>query len=215
MERQQAAYSDNIVDTVITLRCQYCSVIYNPTITSNIDCHVMPMSSSGQYTPLSQAERDLIGAYIGGVLRHEPGLTPLQAGIRIGTRFDIDNSDTFVIYGIIRDERAANAAAAAADRDQGYRPLPTDLPSLPDDPANRGLIVTRYVVTIRDPATGDVTTSQEEHLSHDPVSINDILAEVDADRESYLRRIGTQPAAVADASRLEISIIILSIGRAA
>jgi hypothetical protein len=215
VEWEQAYYSDCLVNTVIALRYQYRSVIYPIVIISNIDWHDMPTSSSGQYTPLSQAERDLIGAYIGGVLRREPGLTPLQAGIRIGTRFTVDNSDTFVIYGIVRNERAANAAAAAADRDQGYRPLPTDLPSLPDDPVNRGLIVTRYVVTIRDPVTGDVTTSQEEHLSHEPVSINDILAEVNADRQSYIRSLGTGPSQSVDADQLIISITILSIGRAA
>lgn len=177
----------------------------------------MPLDlTTGQYVPLDAVQRAKITSYAAGVLRREPNINPHDLGIRIGQRggVHIDNYDSIVVNNLIRDARAENAAGAAAQADPGEPPDPGAIPTVAQDPADSGRVVTTYVVEVVDPATGDRTTSMEQSIDDIAPSHDEIMERINANRRAYVATVGSPPATTTPIEDLKFSIIILSVARA-
>lgn len=171
----------------------------------------MPVVPPGVYQPLDAYTKDEIGQYIGGVLRREPGLSNLELKQRIGTRFDVDQSDTLVLQRIINQEKVANEIGNQSNTNPGQPPAMGDIPTIPYDPEDSGRVITNIVVEIIDNNTGERTTSNEQWISDQPVSADEIRDQIEADLTAYIQTMGTQPTTAADSEDVTVNVIIMGV----
>lgn len=170
----------------------------------------MPRDTQGNYTRLSGYELGQIGSYIQGVIRREPHLNSLELAIRVGTRFDVDQSDTFQLYKLFKDERQAVAEGDALRGDPSLVPGLGDIPTLPGDPADTGRVVTNVVIVATNTATGDRQSSNEQIISDGPISASEIRDMVLSNPSEYIRNQNSLPA-FNDFSGYDVEVVVLGV----
>lgn len=171
----------------------------------------MPVDSSGHYDKLNSGQVYILSEYLSELIRQNPGLSFQQLGEKAATRVHIDQFDTVQLSGIIRQAKREIAAGNLLNDEPTQRPDKLKLPTLPNDPANAGLVITKYVVEVTDVNTGKTSTSQETMVTQFPVSVSDIVGDIMSDQQAYITSLGSGPAATGPGGNYSFHVIILSV----
>lgn len=174
----------------------------------------MPLDN-GTYVPLTQSQRQDAQQYFSYVIR--AGRTTKAAAIRQAfAKFPrLDQSDKGSLnynYGVAKDEVDA---AVALRRTWNRTPLPSEIGPVSDEPRRKGLYRYELLITVTDPTTGKVYTGRDFLWTADPMSLKNVRANVEANRQYYLQRVGSPqvPAGIQD--DVTITTAVLSLGRVA
>ena len=172
--------------------------------------------STGQYVPLTAAQKAQITNYAAGVLRRDPAIDNKALGLKIGQRSGvyIDNYDALVVYNLINDAKAENAAGAAATANPNQPPSTINIPTVFDDPGDTGRYVTWFVVTVTDPVTGETQTSDAVSVDNSPPSASDLRDAVSANPTAFIGVKYTVSRSGQSIPNATYDVIILSISHA-
>lgn len=162
--------------------------------------------------PLNNLQKQFLIKYMGN--RYAAGENPRRDIIaQAMSKYDIPASDIAQVryqYTLAKD---TIDAAAIVRRTHNRTPLPSEIPSVAGERNRVGQYRTEILVTYTDPNTGRKSSAREYVYSADPMSLDRVRANVNANRDAYINAIRTSDPKVDLTYSGELRTIVLSVGR--
>lgn len=172
----------------------------------------MPQNDDGSYRPFTNTEKTEVVNYLENLYR-AGGQSDRDMVYKAGARFNFHNDDLLAGYTFLRQAKRAVDAVAGMTINPAVPLDPAAVPNVPGDPADVGMFVHDVLIIVTDPDTGEQWFYRHEIVDDRPLSLDEITAMIEADRDFYLPKENTRPVPDSVKDRAVLTIHILDIGR--
>lgn len=104
-------------------------------------------------------------------------------------------------------------AAAIMRRTHNRTPLPSEIPSVAGERARVGMYRMEILVSYTDPLTGRVSVTRDYLYTADPMSLDRVRNNVDANRDKYIHDISSSDKSFSGDTGGALRTIVLNVGR--
>lgn len=161
---------------------------------------------------LTNFQKQLLVKYLGDI--YASGGSPKRDAIaRAMAKYTISPTDIAQVkYQYTIAQRTVEAAGIAR-RTHNRTPLPSEIPPVPGERSRAGMYRTEILTTYTDPVTGIKSSTRQYIYSADPMSLDRVRLNVEANRQNYINQIRKSDKSSTITDDGDLRTILLNIGR--